>query len=466
MKINLCRLFIALTLIVGAYQGTGQIAVFPIATNAGVVNLSTAFATSGSNSLTALLSDTNVCFQLVSSNGTLIGPRTIIGSSQTLPLAAYGGGNYLVYWNDDFIFVGPSEYGQIVSPSGVPVGSPFSIPSTGMGVPKALASDGTNFLAVMEDDARNFYGQIVTAAGALSGPQFPISSQPENGDSAAALFGRTNYLVVWQSNNNSTGNNNKTYGEFVSSAGSAGSPFQINQMNSLDQNPLAIGFDGTNYLVLWNVDTNLTATGKAIWKLYGRLVSQAGTFPGNEFLLNTNPAIFPSLAFDGTNYLLNWSTDPGTNAANGSTLFQFLNRSASPLGPAFSIFQPQQGTNVPLIGSVAFDGSRFVVEASLGQYLLSPGGDFEGFLSAQTYGAFLSASTTPPRLTVSAPPAAGHFSFQVTGTPGIVYAVQVSTNLGSPGWTALVTNSPTNGTFGVTDPGATNANRFYRVMKQ
>jgi hypothetical protein len=58
------------------------------------------------------------------------------------------------------------------------------------------------------------------------------------------------------------------------------------------------------------------------------------------------------------------------------------------------------------------------------------------------------------------------FPLLLTGTPGINYAIQVSTNLGLPNWTALTTNSPTNGPFSFTDSNATNASRFYRAVAQ
>jgi hypothetical protein len=62
-----------------------------------------------------------------------------------------------------------------------------------------------------------FYGQLVTSAGTLSGSEFLISSQVANGKEAAVTFGKTNYLVVWSSQNVANeGNTNLTYGAFVS----------------------------------------------------------------------------------------------------------------------------------------------------------------------------------------------------------------------------------------------------------
>jgi hypothetical protein len=44
--------------------------------------------------------------------------------------------------------------------------------------------------------------------------------------------------------------------------------------------------------------------------------------------------------------------------------------------------------------------------------------------------------------------------------------IEMATNLVATNWTALATNSPTNGTFNFTDTQATNGSRFYRAVKQ
>jgi hypothetical protein len=382
---------------------------------------------------------------------------TVIGEGTSFPLAAFGGGKYFVYWDDNI--AGPT-YGRLITPDGVLVGPPIPL---GSGAPRAVASDGANFLVVSEDN-NSFYGQIVSAAGSLPGQRFLISGQPQNGNSATAIFGGGNYLVVWQSNNDTTGNDNKTYGEFVSSAGAAGAPFQISQTTSLDQNPLAAGFDGRNFLVVWNVDTSLNPDGSPIWSLYGRVVSPTGSFPNSERALATNQALFPSLAFDGANYLFSWSHNLDTTNSDKNVFFQFLDTSATPLGPAFPIFQAE-GTNAPLMGQVSFNGSRFVAGASLGVLEVSPGGAIEGFFISKIYAALLPASTAPPRLALGQL-SATQVSLQLFGTPGLTYAIQSSPGLAPGNWTTLVANSPTNGSFNYSDGGATDGQRFYRALKQ
>jgi len=57
------------------------------------------------------------------------------------------------------------------------------------------------------------------------------------------------------------------------------------------------------------------------------------------------------------------------------------------------------------------------------------------------------------------------FSMWLTGASNQNYTIQVCTNLNSANWTSLfVTNHPTAAAFVVTDPTATHASQFYRVV--
>ena len=99
----------------------------------------------------------------------------------------------------------------------------------------------------------------------------------------------------------------------------------------------------------------------------------------------------------------------------------------------------------------------------VGTVTLDTNGLVTGFASGEVYGAFIPSSTAPPRLDVAGPRAGAQFPLLLSGTPGINYAIQMATNLTAPNWMPLATNSPANGTFRFTDPGATNKSRFYRV---
>jgi len=435
--------FLFLTLLLAAFvgpQGASATSNFPIATNSSLVELNGGVASSGGNYLESLLSGTNVCIQLVSSNGTLMGSLTPLGQSKGEPRCAFGGTNYLVAWFDDFT---SSAVAEIIASSGTPTGSAFSLPNA----PEAIATDGTNFLAVLRDNANNVYGQLITPTGALLGPEFLVGNQ--SAKYPAVAFGKTNYLVVM----------NACYGVLVTPGGSAGNIFQINSTTSAANNYSAVAFDGTNYLVAWmwnpGPDTGGSLTN---WEIFGRLVSPAGGFAGNELQLVTDPGnnVIPSLAFDGSDYLLTWGY--GFQAVTNPTIrCQFLNRAGGVIGLEFVPIS-NQGANTPLLslaGGLIFDGIRYELAATLGT------SSFQ-----EVYGALIPASTASPTLAAAGPLAGNQFPLQLTGTPGINYAIQFSTNLTLENWRAITTNSPTNGALSFIDAGATSKSRFYRAMKQ
>ena len=457
-------------------QTANPFGIFPIATNPNVVQFGGGLTYDGTNYFAGFFAGTNICAQILSSNGTLIGPQIIVGSNPGFPPAiagALGQSNYLAAWSDKSISLGVDMFGQFISRTGAKIGSPFNLLAAqgphGFQKVQALASDGTNFLVVWQDKTDKFiYGQVVTPAGALSGAEFLISGQQQNSSDASVLFGKTNYLAAWQSSNASGAETNKTYGNFVSKAGVVGGPFQISQTTSPSHNPVAVVFDGTNYVVAWNRDLSAGFPAPISWDIYGRLVSQTGTFPGNEFTMVTNSGseVLPALAFDGSNYLMAWGQE-SFSSTNSNIRFQFFNRSVAAVGPQFTVF-PVQGTNTPLItfNGVIFDGTRFAIAATVGAVGIDPNQGVTNIFSGLVYGAFIPSSTASPRVAASGSLVGTQFSLQLTGTPGINYAVQFSTNLASPNWTAFATNSPTNGTFTFTDTHATNKSRFYRALKQ
>lgn len=469
---------ITLLILVSLFK-TNAATVFPVATNSSMFEISRGVAFDGSNYLAGMVVGTNVTGQLISSNGALLGSPVMVGSNpgDLLPAIglAFGQTNYLFVWSDGSVNPGVDMFGQFVSRAGVKVGPQFnllsSLGSYGFQTVVALASDGTNFLAVWQDNKTGFfYGQLVTPAGTLSGLEFIISSQMQNGGSAAATFGQTNYFVVWQSNNGITGNSNQTFGEFISPNASPGSPFQISQTLSVDQNMVAVAFDGTNYLAVWNRDPP-PETGGAVtnWDIYGRLVSQTGAFPGGELKLITDPGSqeLPSLAFGGSNYLLSWSdqhwnSDGSFNTTNYNIRLEFLDRLANAAGPEFTFF-PSQGTNRPLLAlnGLLYDGTRFAMTATLAT-VTQTNGNITGLASSDVYGGFLSR---PPILTAGNY-SGSHFSLTLSGTPGFNYAIQMATNLAMANWTTLMTNLATNGVFNFTDTNATNPSRSYRAMAQ
>ncbi|HEY5915314.1 MAG TPA: hypothetical protein VJA21_32430, partial [Verrucomicrobiae bacterium] len=374
--------------------------------------------------------------QRVSSNGELLGAQLVAGANPGFPPAvamASAKTTCLAVWSDNSVSAGVDMFGQLFSPSAGKIGSAFPVlanrGSHGFQVAQCAASDGTNYLVVWQDMANGrFYGQLVTGAGALQGPEFPLfTTSADTGDkNVAVAYGKTNYLVAWQSGMN---NNNQTYGMMVSRTGAAGSAFPISQSISLDYNPMAVGFDGTNYLVVWSRDTQRTSQGRPIWNLCGRFITSAGNPVGNELVLVTENAAFPAVAFDGANYLLAWGYNTDTTNSDVNIHARFIDRAGNAAGPIFTPFSAQ-GSNPPLlpINGLAFDGNRFVLAATFGAFVLDNSGLIVGFSGGDVYGRSIPRSTASPVFT-NGTVSDGKFQGQLWVVPGQTYTIETSTNL-------------------------------------
>ena len=201
--------------------------------------------------------------------------------------AAFDGTNYLVGIQGD-----ASAYynitAQFVSQSGTLVGSRISIGRTG-GIP-GVAFDGTNYLMVWEDDAtfpyNDIYGQFISPLGNLIGSPFPISQaagRQEMGAIGAIGFGGTNYLVVWQDFRNDNDHDGQCdsgegtcidiYGQLVTPTGSLLGSAISISTEAENQRMPAMAFDVTNYFVIWES----RRSGPELWDVKGRFISKAGT---------------------------------------------------------------------------------------------------------------------------------------------------------------------------------------------
>jgi hypothetical protein len=446
--------------------GAGAGSMFPIATNSpGYIG--TAAVWDGTNYLVGMQNgESYVGAQLVSANGTAAGPLILTGRTGGLPWASFSDANYLLIWADDANYPQDAIYGQCISRSGAPMVGPFAISASSGRVdlqgPQVVAYAGGKFLVIWDDyrdGSSSVYGQLISAAGSLVGGNFAIFASVDGQDEGGADVATdgTNFLVVCQHNSTATGNHNVTKGRFVSGNGTMSAAFDIGQTVSLDHNPMSLVFNGTNYLVIWPFNSGRDTLGDPIWSVRGRIVTPAGTFPGNEFeILGTNAApVFPIAAFDGANYLLSWIEGFGTPSSR--IRMQFLAPSGLPFGISFVPFTSQHG-KPPIIGGVGFGGGRYFAVATLGTGFESP--------DAEVYGAWIPSSMAPPQCNSGLSYASQQFNFTLTGTPGIPYVIQSATNLASPVWTPMATNTSATGTSSYTHASATTRSRFYRAVKQ
>jgi hypothetical protein len=280
--------------------------------------------------------------------------------------AAFDGTNYLVGIQGDAI--GFSRVGaQLVSQSGSLVGPLISTGRTG-GAPN-VAFGGSIYLMIWEDDQNDFdlYGQLITPSGSLSGTPFLIKSGFGRQSPGGIGFDGTNFLVLWKDNDpndngqcdSGEGTCEDVYGQLVTTAGALLGPAIPISTQDESQKAPAVAFDGTNYLVAWAS----RRSGPELWDVYGRFISKTGEL-SDQFMIGEtpSPSYNPiSIAFDGENYFVVWNRDIGLGYPN-PTIWDIYGRMVSPSGsfpgPEFAVSTATGSQAFPF---AAFDGMNYLV---------------------------------------------------------------------------------------------------------
>jgi len=363
-----------------------QFAEFPIA----VGNDSTfavAAAYDGTNYLVGIQGDIlayyNITAQLVSPTGSLVGSRISVGQTGGVPWLAFDGANYLMVWSD---WANPPNldiYGQFISTSGNLVGTSFPIAETAY--PEEIFGgiafgNSTYLVAWIRNDA--IFGQRVDKSGNLVGGVIQISNNLAR-DEIAVAFDGINYLVVWVEKIDET--DISVFGQLISEQGAlVGTNFLIDGSSYPSDNPVAVCFDGSRYLVCFNDEMDTTSQ---YMDIFGRFVTTDGTVQERVAICeDTGGQIVPFIAHDGTNYLITWNDE-----INLDTVYckgRFFNASGAPLDTVFTIFEPLEG-RVPLGGVMGYDGSQYLVGAN--RVKIDTTGEFT---DGDVYGTFIPSSTT------------------------------------------------------------------------
>jgi hypothetical protein len=177
----------------------------------------------------------------------------------------------------------------------------------------SIGFDGTNYLVVSRRVVNwansTMTGTIISGSGSIL-KTFDISSPGSN--RSAVAFDGTNYLVVFSQNSQIVGYRVSPSGTVID--GPAG--FTISTSNPFGATNYlpSVAFDGTNYMVVWNkYDSTLICSvglcrSENLYDIYGARVTPAGQVLG-EFPVFSAPGDQhdPSIAFDGTNYFVIWS---------------------------------------------------------------------------------------------------------------------------------------------------------------
>lgn len=291
-------------------------------------------------------SDQNVTAQLVDGSGNLVGSRIAVTDNTSTgrnrggaPFVAFDGADYLMIWEEDS---SPSTklYGVLIDKSGTQLGSIFTV-ATGSAISIGdVIFDGSNYFVAWGNQSNSgqgytsdVFGQFVTTSGQPLGSPLTISNAQYGQRFPGVAFDGTNILVAWVDGRRQvqtgidpcSGNpayfETDVYGQFVtkSAANAAGtllgSNFAINENSDPSDNPIGVAFDGTNYLVVWSDETTLgtaCVNGEidgGQWHLYGQFLDKAGAGVGGVIAVSTAAGSqeLPRVAFGGTQYLVTWT---------------------------------------------------------------------------------------------------------------------------------------------------------------
>jgi hypothetical protein len=225
------------------------------------------------------------------------------------PALAAGGGNYLVVSNSS-----AGDVADLIDSTGASLNR-FTIDGSGGTV--AATFDGSNFFVAVNSNTLILH-RITPAGAALDGPNgIDLRLAQSPGAALAAAHGQSNTLLVYARYDINATNKYLLYGVLVDADGRTAPAGEISIAvdDSTHLFP-SVAFDGTNFLVVWQAGEGSGGTDSA--HVSAARVAQDGTvldslaIPVSTF---TGGQFNPSVAFDGSNYLVVWQD--GRNAAAG-----------------------------------------------------------------------------------------------------------------------------------------------------
>ncbi|HLA35963.1 MAG TPA: hypothetical protein VJ001_13960, partial [Rhodocyclaceae bacterium] len=292
---------------------------------------------------------------------TVVGAKFSIASGWAGVGAASDGANFLVALESDTSSAKVAA--QLMSPSGAKIGAPIALGHDGQSCcASGVAFDGVNYLVTWEEDqgiknswaSLTIYGAFINTSGAQVGPTLAMTTAGVSFDGPNMLaYGGGKYLLTYTRlivpANGDNANNRYVAGRIVAPNGALGSEFRISQGYG---NGSSVGFDGTNFFVVWKEDAQ-------DYEVRGRFVSPTGAL-GQEISINASqePSDYPVLVdFDGANYVIGW-TDSTVDGAVSNPFAQQVSPSGALVGGIIGGDGSVQGRKM-LIG-LAFDGKNHI----------------------------------------------------------------------------------------------------------
>jgi hypothetical protein len=289
-----------------------------------------------------------------------------------LPAVSYDGVNNMVVWSEykaepmivdiyyksDFDIVGArvSESGNVYDPNGILLSkSPYAQRDI------QVCSDGNNYLTVWSDyrDGNwDIYGCLLNASGQrITSADIQISLSNKEEYAPVVSFDGSNYLVAWISYDSNSPNIYKIQGMRISNDGELQDidPIDVYVSNNPVQTP-TIAFDGANYLIAWSSVVNYG------WDILGARINVDGEVLDNpclNIITASNTQIMPAMVFDGENYLMVYQNNPLSKIGSSVSAVKVSKDGAVAYGP-FVVSSVYSSPSHYCFPSVAFDGVNYL----------------------------------------------------------------------------------------------------------
>jgi len=234
------------------------------------------------------------------------GPIRLPWPYGTWPVVCFGDSNFLVAWQDwrrddpDIFATRVSQSGVVLDTAGIDIST-----AIGNHCPSDIGFDGTNYFIFWEFERPgnpyhwDIYGTRISQSGqVLDSTGIPLIGWPGDQQCPSIAFDGTNFLIVWENGNLDP----NIYAARVTPSGTVLDPNGIVIANQpyIEIYP-SVAFDGTNYLVVWTEELVPLE-----YDLYGKRVSPAGiVLDTAKIVISNAPGVqgLNSVAFDGINYL-------------------------------------------------------------------------------------------------------------------------------------------------------------------
>lgn len=282
---------------------------------------------------------------------------------------ASNGFRYLAVWPEGKTSGGPGQVrGAIIEPNGTVVAR-MEILTSPYGIANAVVAwNGRSFFVIADYDpdgyySRELFGKMVSSDGKVLSSEPILITQPGNTykkvrPALAGNTGTNSFYVAWHATIPYIGHRS-IFGAVVTKDGFVGPSTMLATPEFINAPPdnAAVVSDGTDFFAAWDERGHTPGCTCTMDQIYGTPVTAAGTpvvEGGAQITLSPYGAFYPSIASDGSQYLLAWGEGYG-----GAVRAARLTPAGMASGPAVAVSSTRHWYDMPT--AAAWDGKSFLV---------------------------------------------------------------------------------------------------------